>query len=95
MNALQEAGVQEAGVQVTGVQVTGMQVTGMQVTGVQVTGLQVAGLFVTVYVHVSRLLHGVCLYFGAVTCIAARVAGINTRSQLHFHCHSVYIGKAC
>ena len=90
MNALQEAGVQEAGVQVTGV-----QVTGMQVTGVQVTGLQVACLFVTVYVHVSRLLHGVCLYFAAVTCIAARVAGINTRSQLHFHCHSVYIGKAC
>ena len=72
-----------------------MQEAGVQVTGVQVTGLQVAGLFVTVYVHVSRLLHGVCLYFAAVTCIAARVAGINTRSQLHFHCHSVYIGKAC
>ena len=76
-------------------QVTGVQVTGMQVTGMQVTGVQVTGLPVTVYVHVSRFLHGVCLYFAAVTCIAARVAGIITRSQLYFLCHSVYIGKAC
>ena len=75
--------------------VNALQAAGEQVTGEQVAGERVAGLFVTVYVHVSRFLHGVCLYFAAVTCISARVAGINTRSQLYFHCHSVYIGKAC
>ena len=67
-----------------------LQAAGEQVTGEQVAGERVAGLFVTVYVHVSRFLHGVCLYFAAVTCIAARVAGINTRSRLVSRCHFVH-----
>ncbi len=75
--------------------VNALQAAGEQVTGEQVAGERVAGLFVTVYVHVSRFLHGVCLYFAAVTCIAARVAGIDTLSQPFDRGDSVYIGRDC